>query len=75
MQLFGDRIVAPRELMIREIIANEGCLTVTLDQALFVRQGETLWLDKSELVVERLDGTTVRPGSASAMVRRSFRLL
>ncbi|MEU8004484.1 hypothetical protein AB0B66_25280 [Catellatospora sp. NPDC049111] len=75
MQLSGDRIVAPRNLMIREIMVTRSCLTITLEEALFLRQGETLWLDGSEPVVERLDGTTVRPRSGSAAVNRSFRLL
>jgi hypothetical protein len=75
MQLLGDRIVAPKALMIREIVVNDSCVLITLDRALFLRAGETLRLDGTQPVVERLDGTTVRPASTSCTVRWTYRLL
>ncbi|GAA1807393.1 hypothetical protein GCM10009682_31560 [Luedemannella flava] len=75
MQLLGDRIVAPKMLMIREIMVNNSCHFITLDQALFVRKGETLRLDGLQPVVERLDGTVARPGASYCTVKWAFKLL
>ncbi|MBV1856611.1 hypothetical protein [Catellatospora tritici] len=81
MQLLGDRIVAPKALMISEIMVNGSCWFITLERALFLRKGETLWLDDvnprglPQPVVERLDGTTVRPKSAFATVKWAYKLL
>lgn len=83
MQLFGDRITAPKTLMISEIMVNGSCWFITLERALFLRKGETLWLDDAQAfgvpvpqpVVERLDGTTVRPKSTWATVKWAYKLL
>lgn len=75
MQLFGDRIVASRSLMISEIMVNNSCYFIELDHTLFVRKGETLWLDDLQPVVERLDGTVVRPSSQLSTVFWAYKLL
>ena len=75
MQLPGDRIVAPKDLMIQEITLNDSCTVITLDRTLFLRKGETLWLDGIQPVIERLDGTTLRPTHTTATVNRTYKLL
>ncbi|WP_018350267.1 hypothetical protein [Longispora albida] len=75
MQLHGDRITAPKNLMIRDIMVNNSCLLITLDRALFLREGETIQLEDHQPVVERHDGTTLRPSCTSAAVRWSYKLL
>ncbi len=58
----GERIVAPRNLMVSEFAFEENsCCPWTLEQPLFLWRGEALWIDQGDLVVERLDGTVVRP--------------
>jgi hypothetical protein len=75
MQLFGDRIVAPKALMIREIMVHGSCNLITVDRALFLRRGDTLWLDGTQPVVERLDGTTMRPPRTWCTVKWAHKLL
>ncbi|GAA1633464.1 hypothetical protein ACFQY4_16955 [Catellatospora bangladeshensis] len=75
MQLFDERIVAPRDLMISEIMVNNSCYFIELEQALFVRKGETLWLDHLQPVVERRDGTVARPRSTWSTVKWAYKLL
>lgn len=75
MRLFGDRVVAPKLLMIREITVHGTCYLITLHQALFLRKGETIWLEGTQPVVERLDGTRVRPGRSWSTVRWAYKLL
>ncbi|GAA3247759.1 hypothetical protein ACFO1B_38895 [Dactylosporangium siamense] len=75
MQLFGNRITAPKALMIREIMVNDSCVVVTLDRALFLRAGEQLWFEGTQPVVERLDGSRVRPPRTWCTVTWAYKLL
>ena len=75
MQLSGERIVAPKNLMVRDIMVDGTCHLITLDRALFLRAGDTLWLEGTTPVVQRRDGAAVRPGHSWCTVHWAYRLL
>ncbi|MDG6108009.1 hypothetical protein Daura_25655 [Dactylosporangium aurantiacum] len=74
MQLAGDRIVAPRHLLVRDILVDETCYLITLDRALFLWAGDTLRLERTTPVVERRDGTIVRPGYSWCTAKWAYTL-
>lgn len=75
MLVGGERVTAPRMLLLNEVNCVPGCLQFRLEQPLFLDAGDQLWADDGAVVVERISGRRERLVGDVAVVRRDWQLL
>lgn len=73
--LTGERVSAPRMLLLNRVDFEPGCSVFELEQPLFLRAGDQLWAEDDRVVVERTSGDRERPAGGMASVYRRWRLL
>ncbi len=73
--LTGERVTAPRMLLLNGVDFEPGCSVFELEQPLFLRTGDRLWAEDGGVVVERASGDRERPAGGMACVCRRWRLL
>ena len=71
----GERVTAPRMLLLNEVDFVPGCLVFELEHPLFLDTGDRLWAEDGGVVVERVSGRLEHPCGGMAAVRRSWQLL
>ncbi|WP_406292188.1 hypothetical protein [Embleya sp. NBC_00896] len=71
----GERVKAPRMLLLNEVDFEPGCSVFELERPLFLRAGDRLWAEDDTIVVERASGDRERAAGGMACVCRRWRLL
>lgn len=61
MILSGERVTAPRMLLLNQVDVVRSCAVFALEQPLFLNAGDELWFEDGEVVVQRVSGRLERP--------------
>jgi hypothetical protein len=72
MLVGGERVIAPRMLLLNEINFGPGRLVFALEQPLFLDTGDQLWAEDDAIVVERVSGRRERPIGDMTTARRCW---
>lgn len=75
MRLYGERVTAPRMLLLDHIAFDPGCHVFELAEPLFLDQGDQVWRESDSVVVARVGGTVERPAGGLVTWNRRWRLV